>query len=167
MKKTFRLMFATIMSVAMVGLVSCKDKPNDDPITESTTYSVIYNGEAIAAGATIEYHASLNEIEHDFAALDILFENKADVEQPTAIKLEKVEGPDALNILMICFGETCNEVPLPWTSYVVNFVPGINQDKELKLEYAPSQITSKTTYRLTIGKGATLSDPQIVLININ
>ncbi len=167
MKKTFRLMFATIISVAMIGLVSCKEKPEDNPATESSTYSIIYNGEAIAAGATIEYHASLSEVENDFASLDILFENKTNDEQPTAIKLEKVEGPDALNKLMVCFGETCNEFSFPWTSDVVIFTPGINQNKVLKLEYTPSQITSKTTYRLTIGKEASLSDPQVVLININ
>ena len=168
MKKTIRIVLAAAMSMAMLTLAACKDKPEDNnALTESLTYAVIWDGSAIAAGATIDYHPSLIETEMDFAALDILFENKTDSDQPTAIKMEKVEGPASMDNLMICFGVTCNEFPIPWTSDVVTMHPGINEDQVLKVEYAPSQITSNTTFRLTVGKTAALNDPQVVYIKFN
>ena len=43
----------------------------------------------------------------------------------------------------------------------------VQLDMLVKFDYAPSKVTSKTTYRLTLGKGASLDDPQVILINVN
>lgn len=168
MKKTIRIMLAAAIGMAMLAFAACKDKPEEnDTITESSTYAILYNGEAIAAGATIDYHPSLTETENDFAAIDILFENKTAENQATAIKVEKVEGPAGMDNLMICYGATCNEFPIPWTSDVTTMAPGVDHTNEFKVEYAPSQVTSKTTFRLTIGKTAALTDPQVVFLHFN
>lgn len=162
-------MMATMLGVAMLGLTACKnEKPEPTNPVESTTYAVIYNGASIAAGQTIEHHPSLQETENDFASFDLFFENKTDAEQPTVIKLEKTEGPDALNTLMVCFGATCSEHTCPWTSDVVTLTPGINQqeDKMFKIEYTPSMVTAKAVFRLTVGKGTSMSDPQVIYFQL-
>jgi hypothetical protein len=170
MKKTFRIMLAAAVSVAMLGFTACKEKEENqthDEKTESATYAIHYDGSAVAAGSTIIYQPTLTESNADFASVDLLLENKTNANQQTCLKIERTEGPDQMNHIMICYGETCKDGDCPWSSDAFTLVPGINNDMLVKFEYSPSQVTSKTTYRLTVGKGATFTDPQVVYINVN
>ena len=167
MKKTTII---AAISVAMLAFVSCTEKEQNvtpDEKTESTTYAILYDGSAVAASSTINYRPTLSETTNDFASVDLLLENKTNANQQTCLKIERTEGPDAMNRIMICYGETCKEGNCPWMSDAFTLVPGINSDMLVKFEYAPSQVTSQTTYRLTVGKGETLSDPQVIYINVN
>lgn len=173
MKNVFRIMLAAAMSVAMLALVACdpekpdpeQNNPSGDSYTESTSYGIIIDGQNVAAGATINHVPSATETENDFASVDMLINNKTNDDLPTCLKVELLEGPDAMERFMMCYGPTCKEGHCPWTSDVFTLVPGINEDMLIKFEYYPSSVTSKTVYRITVGKGTKLSDPQVILIN--
>ena len=74
MNKIFKFMMAAVMMMAMVGFVACKkddDKKSDDSqqqetYEESTSFEIIHNGQAVAAGATVEHTFTAEE-------LDIIF----------------------------------------------------------------------------------------------
>lgn len=164
MKNIFKYVAVAAISIAMMGLVSCK---KDDSTTESATYAYVYQDQTVKANETIVFHPSQQEIRDDFATVEFLIENKTSEELSSVMKVEKVEGPEALNDLMICYGSTCKNGPCPWVSDPFMLVPGINQNMVIKLDYFPSQVTSKTVYRITIGKGTSISDPQVMLLNVN
>ncbi len=162
-------MASMAMCVALMGLVACEPDPEPTPdiLTESSTYAIHYNGNAVAAGETIVIHPSLDEISNDLAIVHLLLENKTNTIQSTAMKVEKIEGPAAMDDLMICFGEDCNSPTAPWTSSTFNLEPGVNENFPISFDYAPRKVSEKTTYRMTIGKGTSLEDPQVILINVN
>lgn len=174
MKNVFRIMLAAAMGVAMLALVACDpEKPAPEPdnsstenYTESNSYGIIYNNQTVAAGATIVYTPSAAEIENDFAAVDFLINNKTDGNLRTCLKVELVEGPEAMKNIMMCYGITCKQGVCPWLSEPFTLTPGINQDMMIKFEYNPSSVTSKTTYRITVGLGTELADPQVILVNV-
>ena len=160
MKNIFKNLAVVAMGIAMIGLVSCK-KESD------VNYAIHHNGSEVVAGQTLTYNASLEEVRNDFASVDILLENKTDANLETCMKIEKVEGPSALNDIMICYGETCTSGTCPWMSEPFTLVPGINQNMLVKFEYSPSQVTEKTTYRFIVGTGKSMANPHEILININ
>lgn len=160
MKNIFKNLAVVAMGIAMIGFVSCKKET-------VVTYAIHHNGSEVVDGQTLTYTASGDEIRNDFASVDMLLENKTDGNLETCIKIEKVEGPSALNDIMICYGETCKTGSCPWMSDPFTLVPGINQDMLVKFEYSPSQVTEKTTYRFIVGKGKSMDNPHEILININ
>ncbi len=168
MKTIFKKLAMMAIGVALFGLVACeKEKEEDTTYTESTSYGIVYEGNHIAAGETITIHPSRNEMENDFATIHLLLDNKTNANLTSVLKIEKVEGPATMNDIMICYGETCKNGSCPWVSDPFTLVPGINEDMLIKFDYTPSNVTEKTTYRMTIGKGASLEDPQAILINVN
>lgn len=171
MKKMFKYLASLAMCVALAGLTACEPEPDPEPTpdtyTESGSYAILYNGEAIAAGETLTYNPSIGETTNDLAVIHLLFENKTESPLSTVMKVEKIEGPAAMDDLMVCFGEECNSPTAPWTSNPFTLEPGVNSDFPVTFDYAPSKVTSKTTYRMTIGKGSALEDPQVILINVN
>lgn len=173
MKKMFNYLATMAMCVALTGLMACNDdpeptpEPEPNPYTESNTYAINYNNSAIAAGTTLEYHPTSSQIEMDFATIELIPVNKTDGNLATVLKVEKIEGPETMDDIMICYGETCKNPHCPWVSDPFTLVPGENNQMLIKFDYTPSMVTSKTTYRMTMGKGATLDDPQVILINVN
>lgn len=172
MKNIFKSLAMIAIGTAMLGLVACEDT-DDDPIdttetySESASYAIIYNGDAIAAGATLEVHPTIDQVTMDFAAINILLENKTDGNLETMIKMEKLEGPDEMNKIMICYGETCKNPDCPWTSDAFTLTPGINENMAISFDYTPSKVGNKTVYRMTVGKAASLDDAQVILISIS
>lgn len=171
MKNIFKYLALTAMCVAMTGMAACEPDPDPDPTpdtyTESATYGIIYEGSNVAAGEILAIHPSASEITLDFASIELLPENKTGNNLETKLKVELLEGPDAMKDIMICYGETCKNPTCPWTSDAFTLAPGVNNDMLIKFDYSPSKVTSKTTYRMTIGKGESLEDPQVILINVN
>lgn len=168
MKNIFKYLSTMALCVAMTGLVACEPEPDPTPTySESNTYAIIYNGNPIAAGEILSYHPTITETANDLAVIHLLLENKTGATQTTKMKVEKIEGPASMDDLMICFGEECNNPTAPWTSPVFSLEPGVNEQLPITFDYTPSKVTEKTTYRMTIGKGASLEDPQVILINVN
>ena len=171
MKNIFKYLAAMAMCVALTGLVACDPEPDPQPepdtYTESTTYGIIYNEEYVAAGQTLVIHPTAEELNNDFSTIELLLDNKTSDDITTTMKVEKTEGPDAMNDIMICYGETCKNGSCPWSSDPFILEPGINYNMMIKFDYSPSLVTSKTTYRMTIGKGASFEDPQVIFINVN
>ena len=165
MKNIFKYVAVAAICTAMIGLVSCKKE--DNTTSASKSYAFVYQGQTIEPNQTIDFHPTGDEVRNDFATVEFLIENKTSEELSSVMKVEKVEGPDALNDLMICYGATCKNGSCPWVSDPFTLVPGINQNMMIKLDYFPSNVTSKTVYRVTIGKGTSMSDPQVMLINVN
>ena len=84
MKKTFKMMMAAVMTMAMVGFVACKkddDKKTDEPeqqtYEESTTFEILYNGRAVAAGTTVDYTLTQEEIDNDDSDAEFFVKNKS------------------------------------------------------------------------------------------
>ncbi len=171
MKNIFKYLATMAMCVALTGLVACDPEPDPEPTpdtyTESATYGIIYDDAHVAAGEILTIHPTLGEIDNDFVSIELLPENKTDNSLETKMKVELLEGPDVMKDIMICYGETCKNPTCPWTSDAFTLEPGVNYNMLVKFDYAPSKVTSKTTYRLTLGKGASLDDPQVILINVN
>ena len=170
MKNIFKYLATMAMCVALTGLVACDPddpEPTPDTYTESATYGIIYNESHVAAGEILTIHPTLSELSNDFATIELLPENKTANNLETRMKVELLEGPDVMKDIMICYGETCKNPTCPWTSDPFTLVPGVNNDMLIKFDYSPSKVTEKTTYRLTLGKGTSLDDPQTILINVN
>jgi len=167
MKKITKLLTAAVMLFAVAGFAACgEDEPEETTYTESNSYAIIYEGEAVPAGQTITYHPTTRQIDMDLVTLDLLMENKTDSDLETCIKIEKLEGPDAMDDLMICYGETCKSPTAPWTSDPFTLTPGINQNMLVKFDYTPSAVTSNTVYRFTVAKSGSMGDPQVILLNV-
>ena len=167
MKKTFRIMLAAMLGLSMLAFTACKEKEEDTPDQPSTSYSFIYDGQAVEYGASISHAATFEEVNMDFAHVHLLFENKTSDNLETCLKIELVEGPAEMNDIMICFGEECKNGTCTWTSSPFTLKPGVNSDMLVDFEYFPSRVTSKTTYRFTLGKGTALADPQVMLVTVS
>ena len=84
MNKIFKFMMAAVMMMAMVGFVACKkddDKKSDDSqqqetYEESTSFEIIHNGQAVAAGATVEHTFTAEELDIDDADVALYVKNK-------------------------------------------------------------------------------------------
>lgn len=156
----FKGLALTAMTIVMMGLVSCGDK--DEP----AIYGFQYDGKAVAADATVYFTPTTTQVRDDWAVAEFMMENLTDANLETVMKVEVVSGPTELNALTICFGETCRIGTCPWTSDPFTLVPGVNTEVPVHLEYAPSVINGTSVYRITIGKGAALENPQVMYIDI-
>lgn len=163
----FKYLAAVAISIATLGLTSCDKEPEPEPNTESTSFAILYNGNAVAAGSTLDFHPSADEIANDWAQVDLRLENKTSENIQAVLKVEMVEGPDAMNRIAICYGETCKNPLCPWTSDSFTLTPGVNQNLPIHYDYSPSMVTEKTTYRFTVAKASNLDDPQVIFITVN
>lgn len=168
MKNIFKYMAVAAMSIALVGLTACTDKPEENSENvESTSYAFHFNGETVSAGATVSYSPTLQQMTLDWGSLDFLMENKTDANLETCMKVERTEGPAAFDNLSICYGETCKTGTCPWTSDVFTLVPGVNENMKVIIDFIPSAATEDAVYRITIGKGTSLQDPQVMYVRIS
>lgn len=158
---------AAMLMLATVGFVACGDKDNgkdDTPTTyeESASFSFYYQGQKIAAGGTVEAVPTADQLRNDFANLDLVVENKTDATVQATIKANRTEGNGGSEI-ELCFNGSCRQIPL---GDVVNLTlePGQSNANIVTYDYTPSEITSTTVYRITVGKGENMDDPQVVFI---
>ncbi len=162
MKNILKTLAFMVIGLAMTSIVACEKDDTDTP-----SYAIHYNGAVVADGETIVYNPGLNEINMDWATIELLPENKTSNTLETVMKIELVEGPADMNDLSICYGETCKTGVAPWTSDPFNLTAGLNQNMLIKFDYTPSKVTEKTTYRLTLGNGSSMKNPYVVYINVN
>ena len=172
MKNIFKTLAIAAMSIAMVSLVACDPKPDpdptpaSDPTVASSLYAFQYDNQTVAPGDTIQFHPNRNQINNDMAQVDFYMVNKTEQELLTVMKVELVSGPAELNLLEICYSDNCRTYPCPWTSDTFTLVPGVNTDMKMTIDYAPSVINGESIYRITIGKGAAMEEPQVMFLSM-
>ena len=172
MKNIFKYLAVVAMSVALMGMVACKEKPENpeptpDPSTESSSYAFQYDGAILAAGDTVDYYPSMQQTNLDFANVDFFPVNKTNANLGSVIKVERAEGPVSFDDLEICYDGNCRTGTCPYTTGVLDLVPGVNTDMKITIDYTPSAVTARTIYRITLGKGTSLEDPQVFVLNLH
>lgn len=171
MKKITNLLMAAFVLSASMSLASCsKDEKKDDPTstpTESATYAFNYMNRTLEPGQTVYFHPTAEQMANDWAIVEFMLENKSSEEQMTYMKVERIGGPSSFDNLTICFGESCKIGTCPWTSDEFVLVPGVNSEMPISVEYSPSTAASENgLYRITIGKGSNLADPQVMMLDM-
>jgi hypothetical protein len=171
MKNIFKYLAVTVISIATLGLTACDPEPTpgpDNPTTESTSYAFHYQNRALEQNQTIYYYPTAQEVANNWATVHLFMENKTDVALETYMKVEVENGPESFNNLSICFGETCKTGTCPWKYGPINLTPGVNTNMEVLLDYLPSNAAEANgVYRITIGKGADLEDPQVMFLSMS
>lgn len=172
MKNIFKYLAVMAMSVAMMGLTACSDpdpdpEPQPDPNTESTSFAFNYQGRTLEAGQTVYYYPTMSEVSNDWATVHLMMENRTDGNLDTYIKVELASGPETFNDLSICFGETCKTGTCPWNYGPIVLTPGVNTNMEVLVDYMPSKAADAPgVYRITIGKGESMADPQTMFLSM-
>ena len=174
MKSIFKTLALMAMSIAMVGLVACDPEPDPepdttpsvDPTVASTTYAFNYQNRSLEPGQTVYFYPTAQEENNDWATVRFFIENKTSDNVDAYIKIEKVEGPDAMNDLSVCFGETCKTGTCPWKYGPISLAPGVNNDLPILFDYSPSKVGNKTVYMIMIGTGENLLDPQVMYLDV-
>ncbi|MBQ8704178.1 MAG: hypothetical protein IJ524_07375 [Bacteroidales bacterium] len=161
MKNIFKYLAAVAIGFALTGLVACGGKEKTEDL-----YAFRYDGQTVDADATVYFTPTADQVRANWAIVEFLMENKSDANQETYMKVERVSGPEAMDDLTICFGETCNSGTCPWTSKAFTLVPGVNTEIPVDLEYEPRIIDGPSVYRITIGKGSALENPRVMYIDI-
>ena len=174
MKTIFKYLAIAVMSVALTGFVACEPEPGptpdttptEEPVTNSSTFAFNFQNRTLEAGQTVYFYPTAEEVTSDWATVNLLFENKTDANVNAYLKIEKFEGPDAMNSITICFGATCKSGVCPWSYGPISLTPGVNNQLLVAFDYVPSLVTAKTVYKFTIGNGETLDDPQVMYLNV-
>lgn len=171
MKKTFKMMMAAVMTMAMVGFVACSkddDKKTDEPQQQtyeaSGSYAIHYMGRTLEPGQTVYHNVTEAEKEADEAVDDFHIENLRDLTLGTRFKVEFVSGPTSMNEVPVCYGQ-CKSVICPYTSNEFDLASGLDPIA-LQVHCYPRdhEAGSKGTYRITVGIGESLEDPQVFFL---
>lgn len=170
--KSFFLVAA--LMTAFVGFTACSKDDKDGnggnheqgEYTESTTYAVTLNGNAVAAGATVEATGDRRNV------ADLVIVNKTSEEVETYFTVEFVEGPAAMRTFGACYGAHCfSDLQNIYSSPAIPMAGNGSQD--IAIEYM-GDATGTATYRLTVGKGedlenpdpSDLEDPQVIFVKL-
>ncbi len=172
MKKATRFLMAAFMLTAFVGFVACdpdENKPDPGPgsgetYEASASYAIYVDGVEIPAGNTYAYQATETDLNDDIVVIRFIVENKTTSRLTASHKLELLEGPSAFNGYEVCAGVSC-----PWDGNPYPLDPGMNTAYPIKYDIAPSQCPagSSALYKLTVGTGNGLSDPQVIFFRIS
>lgn len=158
---------ATLMLGAFATFAACgndEKKDNNQTYEESSTFALYVNGQRIEAGGTVEAVPTAEEVRNDFAHLDINVENKSGFAIPACISLSKVEGPATMDKVEICYNGACRQHTCPFTSDPFTMEAGLASANTITYDYTPSAITSTVIYRLTVGEGTSMANPQVLFI---
>lgn len=159
---------AALMLGAFAGFAACgDDDEKDNPTTyeESTMFAFHYDGQKLSAGATIDVTPSMQQQQNDFANLNFYVENKTDATVNAAIKAERIEGRGESQI-ELCFNGACRQINLGAVNPFV-LEAGVSEANVVTYDYWPSAITSTTVYRITVGEGSEMKNPQVVFLKHN
>ncbi len=187
MKKTIKFLMIALIATSMVTLGACvkeEEKPEPTPTDttpdpgdnpgetyeESTTYSILYGESAITAGDTVYYNITTMDMGNDFVKIDFHIENKTSETVSTVLKVERKDGVQSMNTLDICTPERCfSNQTCPYTSVPFSVTPGIDIYGPFSLEFTPSLYgpDAWAVYRVTLGKGTELADPEVIFVNVN
>lgn len=196
MKKTMKFLMVALIATSLVALGACVkeevkpdptptdntdttpdpgDNPGDNPgdtitFDESTTYTIHYGETALAAGDTVFYNITSTNMENDFVKIDFFIENKTEETVSTVLKVEWEDGVQSMKTLDICTPERCfSNQTCPYTSISFTVTPGIDIYAPFSLEFAPSEYgpDAWAVYRVTLGKGTELADPEVIFVHVN
>ena len=162
-----KLFLAAFVMMATVAFTACSEKDNDpkESYEASTTFDILHNGQAVAAGATVEHTLTAEEIRNDDAEVSLYVKNKSNATVQRVFKVELSDGPSSMANAPICYGQ-CTEHQLPYTSEAVAIAAGTTDSKPIQIHLYPSQHgdAHSGTYKVTVGKGANLEDPQVCFV---
>ena len=170
--KSFFLVAA--LMTAFVAFTACSKDDKDDnagnheqeEYTESTTYAIMINGNAVAAGATVEPTGDRTNV------ADLVIVNKTSESVETYFTVEFVDGPAAMRTFGACYGDNCYlDLQNIYSSPAISM--GGNGTQDIAIEYM-GDATGTATYRLTVGKGEDLEnpdpedleDPQVIYVKL-
>lgn len=172
--KKFAKIFMAAMMVAIVGFVACSkddDKkadstptpdPNPEQYTESTIFTIKYDGVAVAAGDTVIYT-------HTTGMSVVLFDivNKTLEPQNACFKVEMVEGPDIMKEIGFCFG-VCDNYTCPFIApRNGTYDVAAGGESAFDMQFLNGAAAGTTAlYRLTAGRGRSLEDPQVIFVGV-
>ena len=163
-----KLFLAAFVMMATVTFTACGDKDNDpeeQSYQASATFDILYSGQAVAAGATVEYALTAEEVSFDDCEVSLYVKNKSNATVQRVFKVELSDGPSSMANAPICYGQ-CTEHQLPYTSEAVAIAAGTTDSKPIQIHLYPSQHgdAHSGTYKVTVGKGANLEDPQVCFV---
>lgn len=108
-------------------------------------FEIRYGDSVLNEGDFILYTPAVWEIQNDFAAIRLEVCNISD---SAGVYSFHIEGNLGTQHCMVCYGESCRDVNIPWTS------PGwriySNNCSPMYIEYNPSQLTYTEYYCVTI-----------------
>jgi len=122
----------------------------------------------VAAGATVEYTLTQQEIDNDDSDAEFFVKNKTNATVQRVFKVELADGPATMGIdAPICYG-VCEPHNLPYTSNAVDLASGTDE-KPIQIHLYPTfhGNAHTGTYKITVGKGAGLEDPQVFFLKFN
>lgn len=171
MKSIFKYLAIAAMGIALTGLVACEPDPEPEPeptpdpgnYTESSTFSLKYKNNAVAAGDTIVYVHTTG-----LPMVDFYIVNKTQENHNAFVKVEKLEGPSSMNSMGFCT-DVCDNFTCPFVAPKPSrpFTIPAGNSGYFDLQIL-NNVESGTValYRLTIGSGQELEDPQVVFLKI-
>jgi hypothetical protein len=169
MKKTMKFLLAAFVMMATVSLTGCNkdDENSGETYPASTSYAVHYQGQALAPGQKVVYNITDADKETDEATVDFYIKNLTQESLQTRFKVELEDGPESMKDLPVCYGQ-CKPVTCPYTWNVFTLVPGLDQ-QALEIHCYPSMhdAGSQGTYKITVGKGGDMEDPQVFFLQFN
>ena len=162
MNKIVRLLTAAALVAGSLCAFGCSkdDEKEEQPVTPSTVFAFHYDGATIAANDTVVMSPTVSS---DLGRADFIVENKTEATVQACLKMECVEGRVSDRV-ELCYNENCREVPLGTVTDPFPIESGMTQANTITYDYNPSTITSTTVYRLTIGEGSEMKNPQVIFI---
>lgn len=160
---------AALMLGTFAGFVACgDDDEKENKYEESTSYAIYYDGRALAAGQTITVSPNAAQIELDDVEADIFMYNKTDNTLNTCFKVELVEGPASMkDEAPVCYG-VCQTQHLPYLHEPISLAPGMDsRPVQIHVYMGLHEGAHTGTYRVTVGEGESLANPQVCNIKFN
>ena len=171
MKKISKYLMAAVLMMASVSLVACSkdddNKTNEETFEASGSYVIHYMNRTLEPGQTVYHNVTEAERAADEAMDDFYIENLRDVSLGTRFKVELVSGPSSMNEVPVCYGQ-CQPVVCPYTSDLFYLAHGVDSHA-LEIHCYPSfhEAGSVGTYRMTVGVGEALDDPQVFFLQFS
>lgn len=170
MKKYAKFLMAAIAVMAFAGLSGCNkdddksDNPGPRDYTESSTFSIMYDGNAVAAGDTVTYNYTVG-----MAVVNFNLVNKTQKLQEAYFMVEFVEGDDVMKNYTFCTdlcydtegGRNTFSTPNPFELEAL-------ASGEFHFQFMNGAPAGSTAlYRLTVGSSDELLDPQVIFVRVN
>ena len=168
MKKITHFMMAAAVMLASFSFVACgKDDEKENKYEESNSYAIYHEGHALAAGETITITPSEEQRQLMDVEADIYMYNKTENTLNTCFKVELAEGPESMkNEAPVCYG-VCQTQQLPYIHEPISLAPGLDSKPIQVHVYMDMHETHTGTYRITVGEGTSLANPQVCYIKFN
>ena len=166
--KTTKLFLAAFVMMATMGFVACGDEDKTEPstpdpvqYTESSSLTIKYEGNAVAAGDTAIYTHTTGM---PMMFFDVV--NKTQVSRDVYFKVEMLEGPASMGSMGLCT-DVCNNFTCPFIAPNPNrpFTIPAGGSNSFDLQFMGEE-GSTAVYKMTGGIGQDLQDPQVIFLKV-